>query len=188
MLTYDHSSARWDLEGTKTATRSILDANGRPTVYAAPHDSLFVVIANSNPLVYGSSVGEVKEKEIAPIGALQSLMTALGTALQSWLTIAGQRLTEVQPAPSLPLTGADQSVAEAIASIVADRHRRVVLLSDESLATKHAIDEIGRCREAMVAVPPAARARTPNALFVSRAAPTRNAAGAFGDRLAPPAL
>ena len=152
VLVYDHSSARWDLEGTKTASRSGLDANGRPTVYVGPRDSLLVVIANSNPLIYGSSVGEVKEEEIAQIGALQSLMTGLGTALQSWLTIAGQRLTEAPPAPPRALTGIDSSVADAIAGVAAERQRRVLLLSDETLATKHAIDAIARCRDAMVAV------------------------------------
>jgi len=152
VLVYDHSSARWDLEGTKTASRSGLDANGRPTVYAGPHDSLLVVIANSNPLIYGSSVGEVKEEEIAQIGALQALMTGLGTALQSWLTTAGQRLTEAPPAPPRVLTGIDSSVADAIAGVASERQRRVLLLSDETLATKHAIDVIARCRDAMVAV------------------------------------
>ncbi len=152
VLVYDHSSARWDLEGTRTETRSSLDANGRPTVYAGAHDSLLVVITNSNPLIYGSSVGEVKEEEIAQIGVLQSLMTALGTSLQSWLTIAGQRLTEAPPAPPRVLTANDQSVADAIAALVAERQRRVLLLSDEALATKHAIDAVARCRDAMVAV------------------------------------
>jgi len=152
VLVYDHSSARWDLEGTRTDTRSSLDANGRPTVYAGTHDSLLVVITNTNPLIYGSSVGEVKEEEIAQLGALQALMTALGTALQSGLTIAGQRLTEAPPAPTRVLSGIDLSVAEAIAQVVAERQRRVLLLTDETLATKHAIDAIARCRDAMVAV------------------------------------
>src|SRR6476661_7645921 len=90
VLTYDHSTARWNLEGTKPQSRSSLDANGRPTVYAGSQDSVLVVITNSNPLLYGGSVGEVKEEEIAQIAVLQSLMTGLGSALQSWVTMAGQ--------------------------------------------------------------------------------------------------
>ena len=152
VLTYDHSAARWDLEGTKRQSRSSLDANGRPTVYAGSQDSVLVVITNSNPLLYGSSVGEVKEEEIAQIAVLQSLMTGLGSALQSWVTMAGQRLTEAPPSPLVAPTGADRSVDDAIAAVVAERQHRVLLLSDESLATKHAIDGIGRCREAMVAL------------------------------------
>ena len=151
VLTYDHSSARWDLEGTKTETRSSLDANGRPTVYAGSQDSVLVVITNSNPLVYGSSVGEVREEEIAQIGALQSLMTGLGTALQSWLALAGQRMAEA-PAPPRALAGLDLEVSEAIAAVVAERERRVMLLSDESLSTKRAIDAVARCREEMLAL------------------------------------
>jgi hypothetical protein len=152
VLTYDHSAARWDLDGTKTETRSSLDANGRPTVYAASQDSLLVVITNSNPLIYGSSVGEVKEEEIAQLAALQSLMTGLGTAIQGWLTMTGQRLTEAPSPSARTLTGIEQSVADAIDAVAAERERRVLLLSDESLATKHAIDRVSRCREAMVAV------------------------------------
>ena len=108
VLTYDHSAGRWDPEGTKRQSRSSLDANGRPTVYAGSQDSVLVVITNSNPLIYGSSVGEVKEEEIAQIAVLQSLMTGLGSALQSWVTMAGQRSTE---APSSPLAGRRAPIA-----------------------------------------------------------------------------
>jgi len=152
VLTYDHSAGRWDLEGTKRESRSSLDANGRPTVYAGSQDSVLVVITNSNPLIYGSSVGEVKEAEIAQIAVLQSLMTGLGSALQSWVTMAGQPSTEATSSSGSGLMGAERSVADAIAAVIAERQRRVLLLSDESVATKHAIDVIGRCREAMVAL------------------------------------